>query len=530
MCLHCGFSHTLGLAVRLRHEGFTQRCNRIADYKLVNNILAAHPILSRAKEQDPIRLAMDWLSAQPSADTAAEIIALCVHLQCLALPNILPAQYHRCLELFYARALRLGSDLRSNLRLASLPISHTHLSPGTQLCAALEKISEGFMRVLEASRGGSLRSRQDLPETLCAQALRMLIELFLITHQIGKDTPTGFWKAAYQFFQQSRTGSTAGKTESALLVYKTLLSLASLEPRSFSASELDWTAEYLSHAANQIQPQQEAPENALSGAWFWLDPTGDAEPRAWTRQAPPSKKSLLFFSTEPLARRASAVLAQTDNPDLKTSAQYPDILAGALLGRLREHWQTPAHRSQPRRAQRHAVHACIGLPAIWLLLRGGEDQGLITTWDVQNESPGGYAILQVEGQAKGISAGTAVALRDEGENVWQICVVRWLRSASPTAVELGLQIVSRGAVPVHVAFRSSGGSTPTLSNVLVLPVLPALRQHQAILAPAGTYTSRRFTLVSDVDRLYVAQARLLNLDMQTAQVELFQFEIDPYPL
>ena len=50
------------------------------------------------------------------------------------------------------------------------------------------------------------------------------------------------------------------------------------------------------------------------------------------------------------------------------------------------------------------------------------------------------------------------------------------------------------------------------------------------MAPAGTYSARRFMLVSDIHRLYIAQGRLLSLDMQTPAVELFQYEIDPYPL
>jgi hypothetical protein len=96
-------------------------------------------------------------------------------------------------------------------------------------------------------------------------------------------------------------------------------------------------------------------------------------------------------------------------------------------------------------------------------------------------------------------------------------------------VEIGLQMVSKNAIPVRVGFRGGDNHT-VLRSALVLPVLPALRQHQAVLAPAGTYASRRFTLVSDIDRVYVAQCRLLTLDIQTSSLELFQFEIDPYPI
>ena len=57
-----------------------------------------------------------------------------------------------------------------------------------------------------------------------------------------------------------------------------------------------------------------------------------------------------------------------------------------------------------------------------------------------------------------------------------------------------------------------------------------VRRHAAFLAPAGTYTSRRFIFLREGAQLYVAQGRALGLDMQTTSVELFQYEIDPYPI
>ena len=63
-----------------------------------------------------------------------------------------------------------------------------------------------------------------------------------------------------------------------------------------------------------------------------------------------------------------------------------------------------------------------------------------------------------------------------------------------------------------------------------LPEVPALRVNPVILAPAGTYTSRRFVFVREGPSLYVAQGRALGLDLQTANVEMFQYETDPYAL
>jgi hypothetical protein len=148
---------------------------------------------------------------------------------------------------------------------------------------------------------------------------------------------------------------------------------------------------------------------------------------------------------------------------------------------------------------------------------------------VINESPTGYAIMQVTGNANALSAGMALALRRSDEEPWTLCVVRWIRTETPEQIELGLQVLANSAKPVTVGFRNANRTRP-MSPALVLPPIHALGRQQAILAPAGTYSARRFMLVSDTNRLYIAQGRLLSLDMQTAAVELFQYEIDPYPL
>ena len=191
-------------------------------------------------------------------------------------------------------------------------------------------------------------------------------------------------------------------------------------------------------------------------------------------------------------------------------------------------WQHAAKRETPRHEARYRVQACAGLAAIWKVLRGSADASLIHEWQVLNESPGGYSILHVATRIDGLCAGTAIALRPNPRSPWTLCIVRWIRCDQPQQIELGLQSLSTGASPVGVGFR--GGDKTKMVDALVLPAAANLRPQPAILAPAGTYTSRRFALVSDTDRLYVAQGRLLSLDMQTACVELFQFEIDPYPI
>jgi hypothetical protein len=178
------------------------------------------------------------------------------------------------------------------------------------------------------------------------------------------------------------------------------------------------------------------------------------------------------------------------------------------------------------------VRVCCGLDTIWKMLRepgSARQTRLSSEWMVVNESPTGYAIMQVTGTANDLSPGMALALRRSDEELWTLCVVRWIRTETPEQIELGLQVIANTAKPVTVGFRNANQTRP-MRPALVLPPVAALGRQQSILAPAGTYSARRFMLVSDTNRLYVAQGRLLSLDMQTAAVELFQYEIDPYPL
>jgi cyclic-di-GMP-binding protein len=177
------------------------------------------------------------------------------------------------------------------------------------------------------------------------------------------------------------------------------------------------------------------------------------------------------------------------------------------------------------------VQVCAGLRAIWEMFRKGEQFAQIQEWMTFNDSPGGYAIMSVSGVAVALSAGMALALRPDADSPWSICIVRWIRSDDASRVELGLQVVAEGVrniSAVTVGFR--GGEIKVMTPALLLPPYPPVRHSPAILVKTGTYSSPRFVLVDEAaGHLYVTQGRVQSLDIQTANIELFQFENDLYP-
>jgi hypothetical protein len=486
---------------------------------------------------DPTRSIIEWLNTQLSQNLATEVLALDEQLDALHSPSITSQQFHHCIELFYVRVQNLALAHRHALRAEALPLPSPILTRARAVSSSLMRVALGFERVLTDADARSGLPQKRLDETTSARALRLLCENYLVMGQAGLEPEPELWRLAWRLYSLSRSANSvlepaANPIETALFAYKRLLSMPSLAPAELTPAELDWGAEFLARITSLVHVQETRPP-ALDGAWYWLDPTGSAEPQACVRRDAPEGRNLLFFSTTSLARRASELLLRHatpgDTPELAIQPAFPGVQPVPLLEKLHARWSMPPRREQSRRRQDYPVQACVGLSAIWNTLRYGNDADLITEWSVLNESPGGYAIMNVQGRAAGLQAGMAIALRRDARDTWSLCVVRWIRSDTINQIEIGLQMLSRGAIPIHVGFRGAERDVGMV-RALVLPVLPALRQHQAIMAPAGTYTSRRFSLVSDIDRVYVAQCRLLSLDLQTSGVELFQFEIDPYPL
>jgi cyclic-di-GMP-binding protein len=501
----------------------------------------------------------DWLAQPPAIDLAEEAYNLGLNLDALYGPTIQSSQFQTFIEQFHDRVVGLGTEHRRGLRNQVLPLAPSLLALTRTIGNCLKRVALGFDRVLTDADVRAAPSRRHLTENAAAHALQLLGDYCLTLSQANIEVEPDVWRIAYRLYETSRRErglqeSGGNLAESALSAYKRLLAIASLEPLGLNPAELEWAADYATRNSSQLQIQIQRPtsipttaegspqprgdgQNPVSlknDTWYWLDPNSTADPQACIRRPPPEGRSLLFFSTASLAQRANALLArhgtQTTAGELSPDPAFPNVHPRLLLERLRQGWSAPLQIRPVRHRQDYSVEACVGLPNIWAVLhsKDSDPHSLISRWVVTDESPGGYAIMQLLGRCSGLFAGMAVALRRNSHDPWNLCVVRWIRNDTAENIEIGLQMVSSGAIPVRVGFR---GGPPNQGMVygLVLPVSPALRQHQAIMAPAGTYVSRRFTLVSDVEHLYVAQCRLLTLDLQTSNIELFQFEIDPYP-
>ncbi len=493
---------------------------------------AADPHLS-----DRMAPVLDWLASPLIDDPDLELASLVRNLDELGSSESNRGQLKRCLEPLYARSMAISRLFRGRLAMAALPLTIGMHRSATRLLAALGKVAAAHEEVLSETHNRLARSLRRNPSIVSARAIELLAEQFTIAHLAGSSAPFEFWLRAHAVFNAADplAGDKGDEAvESILAAYKYLLALSAAHPAGLTGREITWLADYLAANVRATSIRHSPPGEDELG-WFWVDPDQDTPPISIHRRPPPPVEGLLYFSGEELARRATCLIDQLEgdtppSPDTHPGMERHEV--ATLLRRVREYWACPPHREHSRRRNQYAVQVCCGLDNIWKMLRepGSARQSAHSSeWMVVNESPTGYAIMQVTAAAATLTAGIAIALRRDDEEPWTLCVVRWIRSETPEQVELGLQVIANSAKPVTVGFRNANRPR-AMSPALVLPPIQAAGRQQAILAPAGTYCARRFMLVSDTNRLYVAQGRLLSLDMQTAAVELFQYEIDPYPL
>ncbi|MBK6630177.1 MAG: hypothetical protein IPG33_03575 [Betaproteobacteria bacterium] len=496
------------------------------------------------QSSDDVAHVLDWLASPIPEDPAQDLAQLGGELAALCRAGLESAHYHRILDLFFDRAHRLSNALRVRLIEASLPLGKELRAMAALLISVHDGVASGYERVLLDTER-LVHSKRRNVGSVVARALRSLTEALETSCMVACPTPPDLWrrthalaKSARDHFEPTAT-VIPGLSLDAEKTYKGLLALAASQPEGFSPGEIALASEYLAQfsAAVSLLP---APPREDEGAWYWVDSSRDMGPVPPNRRIPPDHGDLLYCSFQLLARLLGEQVSALEAGMPAGNLRLPERAAGhggiAALKRLQSHWAHPPHRHHPRRHNNFRAQVCVGLTELWQLLERGEalegaEVGVphMTEWMVLNESPGGFAVMHVAGEVEGLVPGSAIALRPAPDRPWSICIVRWMKSENPEHIELGLELIAPAARSVQLMFRNGDpGQLPTPG--LLLPAIPALREHPAVLAPSGAYSARRFFIVSGEDKTHIMQGRLLSLDLQTGAVELFQFESDPYPM
>jgi hypothetical protein len=492
---------------------------------------------------------MSWLSSEPGDDLGVELSELsrCV-VNVASVAESMPASKRQeVLGLLCQRANDVCGRFRPGLLARALPVSNELHAETFSLTESLLGLSSELRALYDDIRHRKFMTRQPDLSELCNFSLGVLSEIYLLSTLLGAATPFGLWQRIHDAwissgqYEQLKDDSSEPQPSKLNLLYKRLLTMSVSQTESLTVREQHWLFDYLETIGGDLvlAPVPLPPEVSS----YWFDPNQDMAPVACVRRMPEKGVEAVYFSMEEIVHRIDVQILWLEKGllDLDVSARKSgdseilevgsailplgltplEILS--LLRRLREQWSAAPERTEVRVRQHYTVQVCVGLKNVWAMGRNAPVAA--AEWTVYNESPGGYAILSVGGVHRSLSAGAIVALRREASQEWTICMVRWVRTDTPQQVELGLQALGRGFTPVLICFRG---------NDMLVPALMMQRgkgphEHRALVTEAGTYVSNQFVMVHEAaGNLYLAQGSAFGLDMQTATIEIFQFEIDPY--
>jgi len=144
----------------------------------------------------------------------------------------------------------------------------------------------------------------------------------------------------------------------------------------------------------------------------------------------------------------------------------------------------------------------------------------ITTWDLTDESAGGYALAKSGEQGEMVRVGDLLASRLENEGGWEIGIVRWVRTSGMDNIEIGIQRLSPGASAVAV--MPVEDAQVNFHLALALPAVHAMKQPATLLTPRGFFKTGR---VLSLDNSYhTRQIKATKLVELSGSFERFQYE------
>lgn len=491
--------------------------------------------MNAATSPIPVGPILDWLATDVSPDDENELSALVRHVEDLERSEPTSPDLHRCLDLLQIRSVSLARRFRQLLAKAALPLDIPLHRGATRLITALGKLAGIYETLASHTRSTQKYNPHLDPQLIATKGLALLGEQLTLSCLAGGGAPYDFWLKAHALALGGRQLQTQPRLsdlgEGPLSYYKYLLAFATSQPEGLTGPQICWLADYLDQSAGDGTLSTATPAEG-DAHWFWLDPEQDNPPLALSRRPPPPLDGLLFFSPAGLAPRATQLLdslGQGGLPPDGADSHLSTLEACTLLRRTREIWIIPPRREYVRRRNQYAIEVCCGLNACWHALQHPADSARHSSeWMVANESPTGYAVLHIAGEANNLSPGMPVLLRRTGETDWTLAVARWIRSDTPEQVEMGLEVLANSAEPVMIGFRGLEPPQP-MQQALMLPAVPSLGRQPTLLTPAGSSLSPQFILLAQKANIYITQARVLNQTLQTPLIELFQYELDPYP-
>lgn len=513
-----------------------------------------------------------WLEELPLlnvADTSRKLFsALSVHNRVEFDGNL----RLQLLELFRYPVNQISLELTRQYIGLPLPLSEKHKTIAEQNRQFQMEMAHGYKRiVLDAANGtgGPLKERA-IQALAIQRAIRYLTGVLAASYRTYSPCPQDTWKEIHALHAHAEKLDVA-QTEiedplnkavakcSVSHAYKQALLLGFSDPYHLPPRMTDRIHHYLDRWAPLAQLTDVTPAYNPT-CQFLIDQESDRAGVVYAADTVPEKSPRRrLLNTVELARQVHAQLTLLKSgqmpPPEGLQENFFQESGQDLLKRLISAWGVNPQRSF-RRSQRtgNQVDMAVGLDAINYWINGGKkfvvsstfvgpvpqrmsvgpdenkplNQRLagreFSTWDVEDESAGGLS-LSKSGQIRlQVHVGDLLITRTPGEgNPWSVGVIRWVRSAGSSNVEVGIQRLAPGADPVVIKTVTEDNKESDFLPALLLPEIKPLKQPPTLITHRGVYKPDARIFMDNGYRLYrIVPTRLIEA---SHSFEQFRFDI-----
>lgn len=247
-----------------------------------------------------------------------------------------------------------------------------------------------------------------------------------------------------------------------------------------------------------------------------------AEPRSPRRlfQGVAASATMRFFSAGAALAGVSQLEAQIRErgipADLNLGTHYSKDLVTGVLRHLALHWnEKPPVRKFERRKIAGGLSVVPGLSEIMSALDPAASDELDFSsqqtapsaegWVVGDVSEGGYGAIIPEQKSDWIKVGTLVGLQNETSSNWGIGVIRRITRDAHKQRQVGIQILTRTAIPIKVTKSGSTsfstGSEPQAA--ILLSTAPDRQGEIGVVLREGIYNGRDSLEMMVKDKSYL---------------------------
>jgi cyclic-di-GMP-binding protein len=498
-----------------------------------------------AHKMEPDQLE-EWLAGLPSHQPLEATRALAQQLAHVRKADLAVRTRLKLMETMRDKAESLLPPIEERLNHATLPLPPALQQAVVAVNALLKELASGYAATAARMSGKWYGLGFQKPLRIAVtQGLRLNLRRLRLAYRVYAHGSRSAWTGLHRLYGIARAAgiaaAAANGAETPQRIYVEALLLAFAEPAKFAPGELDRVRLYIDRYGHLARLDAAATlGERREPAAFLIRPSEAASGRSllkWgDRELQPGD---LVLRCGALVEKVNAQIAGLERgtpparlglPKMAEQPQY-----AVMLHTLASLWGAPPLRSFRRLHFRPRVNAVVGFAALWSFIGGdafrrraqdGAPQavphGDLTEWTVINESPDGFALRYVSGNATGVKVGEILGLRPRGGSAVHVCVARRAES-TVASLELGTQVLASRAVAATITLPGeSAASAQNHLRVILLPRMPAIGNAPALLAPpAALDRGIEFALPLRGKRVMMRIARRIE---QTPSCEVYALE------